>query len=217
MKKAWFLLAGMLSVLLYNACTKEYLQSVNPVCFEQDVLPIFVSNCTQSGCHNSQSRASGYVLDTYEHITSKGINPGDYKSSQIFKVLVGKGEGQMPQSPYSVLSDEQISTIALWIDEGAEKTTCSGGACDTTNVTYAQTIRPIIQNYCNGCHSGPSPSGNISYSDYAGLKTTANNGKLLGSIEHAQGYSPMPQNGNKLSACNIALIRAWVNAGAPNN
>ncbi|MCB0571911.1 MAG: hypothetical protein KDC66_19220 [Phaeodactylibacter sp.] len=217
MKKVLFLLAGIVSVLVYNACTKEYLQNVNPVCFEQDVLPIFVSNCTQSGCHNSQSRAEGYVLDTYEHIVSKGINPGDYKSSTIYKAIVGLGAERMPQSPYSALTDEQISTIALWIDEGAEKTTCTVSACDTTNVTYTQSVRPIIVNYCTGCHSGSSPSGNISYSDYAGVKATATNGKLMGSITHAQGYSPMPQNANKLSACNIALIRTWVNQGAPNN
>jgi hypothetical protein len=36
-------------------------------------------------------------------------------------------------------------------------------------------------------------------------------------INHSAGYSPMPKGGNKLPACQIAKVRRWVAAGAPNN
>lgn len=199
-------------------CTREYVQDVNGVCFERDVLPIFQSNCTQSGCHNSQDREKGYDLSTYAGITSRGIEPGNYKGSEIYKVLVlPGGEEAMPPKPYNRLTDAQITTIALWIDEGAKETTCPDTNCDTSNPTFSGTVKPILETYCNGCHGGGSPLGNVDYNTYAGVKTTVTNGKLLGSIQHKSGFSPMPQNANQLSACNIDKIKAWIDAGAPNN
>lgn len=208
----WFALLFPLS------CTREYVEDLRGVCFERDVLPIFQSNCTQSGCHNSADRESGYDLTTYSSIVSRGIKPGDYKGSEIYKVMVFPfGEGAMPQSPYARLTDEQIATIALWIEEGAENTTCADSTCNTTNVTFSASVKPILQTYCNGCHGGSSPLGNVDYNTYNGVKATVTNGKLLGSIQHLSGFSPMPQNANKLSACNLGIIKAWIDSGAPNN
>lgn len=213
-KRLWWLLP-----LLPIACTREYVEDLRGVCFERDVLPVFQSNCTQSGCHNSQDREAGYDLTSYDNIVSHGIVPGDYKASKIYKVLVlPGGDEAMPQSPYSRLSDEQITNIALWIDEGAPNSTCNDNTvCDTNDVSFSQSVMPILQTYCNGCHGGSSPQGGVNYNNYNGVKTTATSGKLLGSVQHLSGYSPMPQNANKLSACNIAIIKAWVDAGAPNN
>jgi hypothetical protein len=39
----------------------------------------------------------------------------------------------------------------------------------------------------------------------------------MGSVTHADGYVPMPQGGSKLSACEIDMIRIWIDASAPNN
>jgi hypothetical protein len=39
----------------------------------------------------------------------------------------------------------------------------------------------------------------------------------VGAITHAPGFTPMPQGGAKLPACEIAKIKAWVDAGSPNN
>ena len=58
------------------------------ICFERDILPIFISNCTQSGCHNAQSNKSGYVLDSYNNIIKKGIVPGNYAASKIWMSVV---------------------------------------------------------------------------------------------------------------------------------
>ncbi len=208
-----------LAALLPLSCTREYIEDLRGVCFERDVLPIFQSNCTQSGCHNSLDKEEGYDLTSYNNIVSHGIEPGDYRASKIYQVLVSSfGEEAMPAAPYDRLSDEQISTIALWIDEGAKNTACNDStACNTTNVTFSAAVRPMLETYCNGCHGGSSPLGNVDYNTYNGVKATVTNGKLLGSIKHNFGFSPMPQNASQLSACNISIIEAWINAGAPNN
>lgn len=83
--------------------------------------------------------------------------------------------------------------------------------------SYATEIVPILQLKCNNCHSGSFASGNILLDSYAEVKKYADNGKLLGTITWAPGYSPMPKNGNKLPGCQVATIQAWIVAGAPNN
>jgi hypothetical protein len=211
-----FILLFILSGLFLNNCTREKIEQANPICFETEVLPIFQSNCTQSGCHNAQDREQGYDLSNYDGIVRKGIRPGDFKNSELYQVLI-QPLGQMPPNPYNRLTVDQITTIALWIDEGAENNICASTPCDTTTVTYSATIQPILADYCLGCHSGGSPSGNISYETHAGVKQTAIDGTLSGSIKHLSGFSPMPQNANQLTACQISKIESWISRGALDN
>jgi hypothetical protein len=89
--------------------------------------------------------------------------------------------------------------------------------CDSTTVTYSGTIVPILLSNCNNCHSGSSPSAGINYTTYAGVKAQVDNGRFLGAVSHASGFSPMPKNATKLNNCNLAKIRKWIAAGAPNN
>lgn len=90
--------------------------------------------------------------------------------------------------------------------------------CDTSNVTYSNTITSIIiVNGCLNCHVGPSPSGNFTLTSYADVKAKVDDGRLWGAINHMPGFSPMPQGGNKLTNCEINRIKAWIDAGAPNN
>jgi hypothetical protein len=89
--------------------------------------------------------------------------------------------------------------------------------CDLRQVTYALTVRPILQQHCYSCHTTGFASGNVTLDDYTGVKKQMDNGKLLGSIKHLPGHPPMPQNGPKLSDCNIARITKWYDSGALNN
>jgi hypothetical protein len=89
---------------------------------------------------------------------------------------------------------------------------------DTTGtISYAAKVVPILQASCYGCHSGGSPSGGQAMGTHSADRAMALNGKLLGVISHANGFSPMPKGGSKLSNCNIAVVRKWIEAGAPNN
>lgn len=91
--------------------------------------------------------------------------------------------------------------------------------CDTSAPTYNLVVKPIITANCamSGCHDGTS---GVAYQNlginYIGLKGTVNNGQLLQSINHTNGYI-MPKNAAKLSDCDISKITAWVNAGAQDN
>ena len=89
--------------------------------------------------------------------------------------------------------------------------------CDTIDVSYAQEVWPIINTNCTSCHSGGAPQGNVSLENYDDIVVAANNGSLLGTIKHEDGWSPMPKGGGKLSDCDIATIESWVNAGTPDN
>lgn len=83
--------------------------------------------------------------------------------------------------------------------------------------SYQTDVAPLLSQYCNSCHSGGFPSGNVILDSYPEVKKYVDNGQLVGTITWTSGFSPMPKNGNKLTNCNLSKIQAWVTAGAPNN
>lgn len=96
--------------------------------------------------------------------------------------------------------------------------------CDTTTITYAHDIQPIIAANCynvgGGCHdaAGSSTSG-FNYTTYAGLVVNITDGSLLTDINFTptRGHNPMPKGGTQISACDINKITRWVNQGYQNN
>ncbi|SNC75346.1 Cytochrome C oxidase, cbb3-type, subunit III [Hymenobacter gelipurpurascens] len=90
-------------------------------------------------------------------------------------------------------------------------------ACDSLAVTFAASVAPLLQQRCVSCHNTALRNGDVSLETYAQVQRVATDGRLVGVITHAQGYPPMPQNGPKLSDCEIARIRQWVRSGMPNN
>ena len=187
------------------------------VCFESDVLPLFQSNCAKSNCHDAISAERGYVLDGFSNIVSRGIIPGDSTNSLLYKSLIGDGTRLMPQGDNNPLTTAQIHLIAVWINERATNTVNCEGTCDSSQYTYSGNVKPILQTYCLGCHSGIAIDGNyIPLDTYDGILEQVNGNSLLPAITHTGG-EPMPRNGNKLSDCKITIIRKWIEAGAPNN
>ena len=90
-------------------------------------------------------------------------------------------------------------------------------SCESTNMTYTANIKPILQSFCFGCHGNGLSQNGINFDTYAGVKTVADNGKLVGAISHAPGFVAMPQSAAQLSECNINKIKNWVSTGALNN
>jgi hypothetical protein len=210
-----YLVPSLFGVLfIFSACSKEKVVDV-PVCFEKDVLPLLISNCTYSGCHNSLDREGGVELTSYSHIVTHGVVPGDYKASELYQVLISVGDELMPKKPYNRLTAEQIGTIALWIEQGAKYTKCA--TCDLSKVTYSKTVRPILDRSCNNCHAGRAPSGNIDLSTHANVKRYVQDKSLFGSINHDANFVPMPQGAGKLPSCEISSIKKWIDLGALNN
>ena len=94
----------------------------------------------------------------------------------------------------------------------------AGNSCDTlTTASYTKDVVPVLNQYCYSCHTGGFPSGNIAMGTYATDRAIALNGKLYGSVNHASGYSPMPQGAPKLNACQLRKIKLWIDGGSLNN
>jgi cytochrome c5 len=90
--------------------------------------------------------------------------------------------------------------------------------CDATAATtFSANVLPLLNGRCNSCHAGTSPSGGIKLNAYPEVMKYVNDGSLMGSIKHASGFSSMPKNGSKMSACQIQEIQSWIDAGALNN
>ncbi len=189
----------------------------NGVCFESEILPLFQSNCAKSGCHDAATHTEDLILDSYANIMRKDIIPGKADNSKLYRVLFETGKDKMPPAPNADLTAAQKAMIGKWINEGAKNTINCNNTCDSNQFKYGANISIIINSYCTGCHSGTAASGNIDLSTYNTVKIQAANGRLVGAVTHAAGYSAMPKNANKLSDCQITQIKKWVAAGALNN
>lgn len=90
-------------------------------------------------------------------------------------------------------------------------------SCDTSAVSYSNQVSKVLDNSCTSCHGGSTPSAGIALDNYLGVKSSVNNGTLVGSIKQLSGFSPMPKGGSKLTPCAIRTIDIWIASGAPNN
>ena len=98
-------------------------------------------------------------------------------------------------------------------EELAPKAPCTPPAV----VSYSLAVSPLLDRNCRTCHSSTLVTGGVNLEDFAELKRRAGTGQLLGVVSHAPGFAQMPKDGAKLSACDIALLKQWVDAGALNN
>jgi len=91
------------------------------MCFERDVLPIFSNSCAISGCHDGTGE--GFALNSYSQIMNT-VTPYNPDKSQCYKAITSTwGEGRMP--PDQPVSQEKRTIIRLWIEQGANETTCN--------------------------------------------------------------------------------------------
>lgn len=117
---------SLLIIMGIAACDKE--APFKRVTYVADVEPIVQQHCQE--CHvagQEGAEKSGYLMDSYEAVmkgTKFGpvIVPESSESSSLYLMVAGKADPsiQMPHGKTS-LSDEQITTIRLWIDKGAVK------------------------------------------------------------------------------------------------
>lgn len=87
--------------------------------------------------------------------------------------------------------------------------------CDTATVTYSGTVAPMLQdNGCLGCHTAPATAGNnIVLDNQASIANLVQQNRFISGADRMP-PSPSPP---ALTDCNMDKLRAWVNAGAPNN
>jgi hypothetical protein len=90
--------------------------------------------------------------------------------------------------------------------------------CDTTSVTFAGSIQPMLSRSCYSCHSSANAAvygDNIRLESYNDVR--ANMQRVYGAIAWLGGYSRMPKSGAQLSDCEIQSFAIWMREGAPNN
>lgn len=122
----------------------------------------------------------------------------------------------------------KLKTIFLLIFLGIVISSCYkdneeylyGADCQTENISFSESIKPILDNQCLACHSDAAASslgGNVFLDGYDNVLIKVNDSALYGALSHQDGYSPMPQNAPQLNECSISLIEIWINEGAKNN
>jgi len=52
-------------------------------------------------------------------------------------------------------------------------------------------------------------------SDFASTSIAVGFNRIIGAINHDDGFSPMPKGGSKVSDCDIDKMTQWINDGAP--
>jgi len=182
--------------------------------FENHILPILLSSCAYSGCHDKVTKKEGIILTDYSAlIKSDIIKKGNAQESELFEVITDEDKDRMPPLPKAALTSNEINLIEKWINQGAKNNKCN--SCDTNNVKFSTVVSQIISSNCKGCHSGSNPSKNVKLENYNDVKAIADDGRLLNVINSSV-YALMPPSG-KLDNCKINQITKWVNAGAPNN
>ena len=106
------------------------------VSYTEDVQPILFASCLS--CHDKNSEGylkSGFSLDSYDAVmkgTKFGpvVVAGSSESSSLYLVIAHKTAPEIHMPPHTddalaegrgvSLTDEQMETVKLWIDQGAE-------------------------------------------------------------------------------------------------
>ena len=112
-----------LLALVITGCGRE-----DAISFSQDVRPILEQNCLE--CHQAGGRglkASGFSMETYDGLM-KGTNfgpmiiAGDSQGSNMLVLMEGRADPSisMPHGKQDPVSKQDIETIKLWIDQGAQ-------------------------------------------------------------------------------------------------
>ena len=189
---------------------------------------IFLPKCTQ--CHNPQKVSAGLDVSSYETWMISGkIVKNDSAGSLLFQSIKS---GRMPMN-LPKLSDEEIQSIGLWIDQGANPSTPRPQVLPppvpvpsppVLEATYSSIRKLIFEVRCVTCHSGPEPTGALDLTTYRALFATSGvviPGEPLESrlsrrlINETDPMPPRPRP--RVTEAEIIVIETWIKNGALEN
>jgi uncharacterized membrane protein len=226
------ILFGIIIFSLVSSCKHEPLglNNFDTICFTRDVQPIFQNSCGKSGCHNGEEE--GFDARTYESIM-RSITPGNAKKSEAYKALTSVYINPMPPSPNPPLTKEQRTLIAIWINQGAMNTDCSGssntGNTDQTDsICFSQNILPLLQSSCAvaGCHDQTTHKEGLNLSSYSTLMSNSESikpynpsgSKVYKAMITTSGEDVMPPYPRtRLTSVQTEIFRKWIAQGALNS
>ncbi len=95
---------------------------------------------------------------------------------------------------------------------------------DTTGVSFAKNVFPILQRRCVKCHGGEKTGAGLVLKTFADILAGSENGPVITPGKSADSLliemistGKMPKKEPPLLPAEIRTITLWVNAGAPNN
>lgn len=97
--------------------------NAQPVDYARDVMPIFENHCI--GCHTIDDAEGGLVMEDFAALMNGGnsgvaITAGEPASSRLLLMASGKMEPAMPPDEMEGLSEQELETLASWIEQGAK-------------------------------------------------------------------------------------------------
>jgi mono/diheme cytochrome c family protein len=192
------------------------------VYFQQDVLPLIIANCAQSGCHDAATAEDGIVLDSFSSILYGDdedlVVPGQPGESELLAAILETDPDKvMPPPPAEPLDAAMVDLITEWIAQGALNLSCQETECDTADHSWTGRILPLFELHCIGCHGGAEPEAGLLLGEHAQAVTAVTYMALLEHVQQLEGYSPMPPSGPGLDSCEIAAIEGWIADGMPEN
>lgn len=88
-------------------------------------------------------------------------------------------------------------------------------AAATQPVSYTRDVKPLLEDRCYVCHSGPRAKGGVKLDTRAGLSSQIRTGDGAGSsLVRAMNSGEMPPRGDKVPPDTIGLVRGWIDQGA---
>jgi len=223
--------------LVQTRCRHDDLNSatLDKVCYERDIAPIFLRSCATTGCHDSRGKG-GYSFNDYTSVM-KAITPYNAQKSKAYKAITGKGFIQL-MPPAGALSQNERILIRVWIDQGAEQTTCTTtgvviSKSPADKVCFQRDILPVLISSCGisatattaGCHDQVTHKEGYIVTSYASVMSNMVNAgspttsKLYTSISgspSSENFMP-PQPYAALTKAVKDSIFNWIKNGALND
>ncbi len=224
---------------------KGYKEKQNRVSFVRHVAPILNKHCVK--CHSDDPQGKLH-LDSFAEMKKGGssgplLSIGNANQSLIMARLIAPEQQRMPQKA-AQLSRNEIAILALWINQGArfdgedEDQELSemlkpkvklpplkyAKATGNEKISFKKDIAPFMVRYCQRCHQGKKPGGNLYLTNYETLMRGGKSGavivpgqpeksrlyQLMGSMDESM---RMPLEG-KVTRQNYDDINTWISEGA---
>jgi hypothetical protein len=115
--RVWIEQGAKLTVCSDTTGTGGGTNYVNPrACFTRDILPVLVSRCATTGCHDAVTHREGYNYTSYS-TTMTTVSAGNPDNSRLYQAITTtSGESKMPKGgSFSVC---RIRQFEIWVNNG---------------------------------------------------------------------------------------------------
>ena len=165
-----------------------------PVSFENEIAPILKDNCFN--CHGDDDTRANLRLTTFANLRRGGrsgllLRPHNAAASLLMQRLTAADPQQRMPRNADRLPDDQLKTVARWIEKGADfdgtdEAAAIGSSANgavapslpsnepvnvvmsdgTETVSFKDDIAPWMVNICLRCHQGNEPRGGFSVATF---------------------------------------------------